>query len=462
MKYALTFCFVLFFGKLLLAQSNTYNADSSVIIEDIIITGNKKTRNFIILREMVFAKGDTILKSQLNDKLLQSKQLIFNTTLFVTTDLIAAQGKENNITIIIDVKERWYIFPLPYFKWVDRNFNEWWTNQKASLDRVNYGLKFFHNNLTGRNDRLNINLITGYTRQTSIKYEMPFFDRKLQHGFSVSYTSSKQKEVNYLTSNDNKQLFFKQENQFTRNFISGNLSYTYRPDQYWRHFVRLSYVNDNILDTVAKLNPNYFGNGRKSLSYGELQYGVQYINTDFIPYPTKGLIAQASVTKTGFDANLNLWQLRASAMYAFPIKTKGYGRVKVGAASKFPTNNIFINQQLFGYGDFTLRGQDLLVVDGMAGVITQLTLGHEIFKFNIKTPLKNKAYQKIPFKVYAKLFSDFGYSYNPNNRQNILSNQLMRSWGFGLDILSIYDFVFRIEYGFNQFGNGTFVVNTGL
>jgi hypothetical protein len=38
----------------------------------------------------------------------------------------------------------------------------------------------------------------------------------------------------------------------------------------------------------------------------------------------------------------------------------------------------------------------------------------------------------------------------------------MRSWGFGLDILSIYDFVFRIEYGFNQFGNGTFVVNTGL
>lgn len=462
MKYFITICLFIINCNLLFAQHNGYNADSSVVIEDIIITGNKKTKNFIILRELVFQKGDTILKNQLNDKLLQSKQLVFNTTLFITTDIIAAQGSANNVTIIIDVKERWYIFPFPYFKWVDRNFNEWWTNQKASLDRVNYGLKFFHNNLTGRNDRLNINLITGYSRQTSIKYDVPFIDKKLQHGFSISFTSSKQKEVNYLTSIENKQLFFKQENNFTRNFIAANLSYTYRPDQYWRHFLRFSFIDDNIVDTVAKLNPNYFGNGKTNLSYGELQYGLQYIKTDYIPYPTKGLIAQANLTKKGFDSNLNMWIFGASGLYAFPIKQKGYGRVRLAVVSKFPTNNIFINQQLFGYGNFNLRGQDLLVVDGIAGALTQLTYGHELLKFNIKTPLKNKAYQKIPFKVYAKIFSDFGYSYNPNNKLNILSNQLMRSWGVGLDILSIYDFVFRIEYGFNQFGNGTLVFNTGL
>lgn len=456
------FYFFVLCSHLINAQNSSYNKDSCVIIQDIIITGNKKTKNFIILRELVFQKGDTILKSQLNDKLLQSKQLIFNTTLFVTTDVIAAQGSENFYTVIVDVKERWYIFPLPHFKWVDRNFNEWWTNQKASLDRVNFGLKFFHNNLTGRNDRLNINIITGYSRETSIKYEIPFIDKKLKHGFSVSYGTSKQKEVNYNTSAQNKQQFFKQENQFVRNYTFGNLTYTYRPDQYWRHYVRLSYIDDNIADTVAKLNPNYFGNGRKNLSYGELQYGVQYIKTDYNPYPTKGVITQGSITKKGFDSNLDMWQLRASALFAFHIKQKGYGRIKVGALAKFPTNNIFINQQLFGYGDFTLRGQDLLVVDGLAGFITQFTYGHELLKFNIKTPLKNKAYQKIPFKIYAKVFSDFGYSHNPINKQNLLTNQLMRSWGVGLDILSIYDFVFRIEYGFNQFGNGNLVFNTGL
>jgi outer membrane protein assembly factor BamA len=462
MKYNLLFFLSMLCSNLLLAQNSNYNQDSTVIIQDIIITGNKKTKNFIILRELVFQKGDTILKSNLNEKLLLSKQLIFNTALFVTTDVIAAQGSENYVTVIVDVKERWYLFPLPHFKWVDRNFNEWWTNQKASLDRVNYGLKFFHNNLTGRNDRLNINLITGYSRETSIKYELPFIDKKLKHGFSISFTTSKQKEVNYITSNNNKQQFFKQENQFVRHFTFGNISYTYRPDQYWRHFVRLSFINDNIADTIAKLNSNYFGNARNSLSYGELQYGIQYIKTDYNPYPTKGIITQGSITKRGFNSNFDFWVFRASALYAFHVKQKGYARVKFGALAKTPTNNIFINQQLFGYGDFTLRGQDLLVVDGVAGLISQLTYGHEILKFNIKTPLKNKAYQKIPFKVYAKVFTDFGYSYNPNNRQNILTNTLMRSWGVGLDILSIYDFVFRIEYGFNQFGNGNLVFNTGF
>lgn len=462
MKYLLITCFFIFCYTSLFAQNNTYNKDSAVIISDIIITGNKKTRNNIILREMVIQKRDTVLKSELTQKVELSKQLIFNTTLFVSTEIVVAQGADNEVTLIIDVKERWYIFPLPYFKWVDRNFNEWWTTHKASLDRVNYGLKFFHNNLTGRNDKLSLNLITGYNRQTSLRYEIPFFDKKLQHGFSMGFGISKQKEVNYATSLGNERQFLKLEENFTREFESANFTYSYRPDQYWRHNVRFNYISDKVADTIVKLNPNYFGLGRNKLQYAELLYGIQYIKTNYNPYPTKGLMVKGSIGKRGFNSNLDMWQLQIASLFAFPIKNKGYGKIEFAGTTKFPTNNIFINQQLFGYGDFTLRGQELYVADGLAGAISKLTLGYELANFKIKTPIKNKAYSKIPFRVFAKVFSDFGYSYNPNVTNNLLNNKLMRTWGVGVDILSIYDFVLRLEYGFNQFGNSGLFVNTGL
>jgi len=36
----------------------------------------------------------------------------------------------------------------------------------------------------------------------------------------------------------------------------------------------------------------------------------------------------------------------------------------------------------------------------------------------------------------------------------------LRTAGIGLDIVSIYDFVFRLEYSFNQFGDKGFAFRT--
>lgn len=63
---------------------------------------------------------------------------------------------------------------MPYFRLIDRNFNQWWVEQKRSLERVNYGIKFTQNNISGRNDNLDIWLINGYTQQITLRYNLPF------------------------------------------------------------------------------------------------------------------------------------------------------------------------------------------------------------------------------------------------------------------------------------------------
>lgn len=454
---------VCFFGiSTLAAQDNLLQqyADSSIFISDIIVTGNKKTKTYIVMREMVLHKGDTVLVKDLPAKLLLSKQLVFNTTLFVSVDIIAAPSGNKSITLIVDVKERWYLFPLPYFKLIDRNFNEWWVNNNASLERVDYGVKFFHNNLSGRNDKLSINLITGYNRQINIRYDRPFVDKKLTKGFNFGIAFNRQKELNYATDSLNRQQFYKVTTGFARSVFRADASYSYRPDQYWRHNLRVSYNSEEVNDTIAKINPNYYPNNSKAIWYVNAMYTAQYIKFDYIPYPTKGFGAQLSINKRGIFGQNPMWVFQLGLTKAVTLSKKSYVRGEFAGIVKSPSNNIFINQNLFGYGDFILRGQELYVVDGISGALAQLTAGYELLALNIKTPLKNPAYKKIPFKFYGKIFTDWGYAHNPY-KQSILGNKIMKTWGIGLDILSIYDFVFRIEYSFNQLGGRNFNVGAG-
>jgi outer membrane protein assembly factor BamA len=199
-----------------------------VEITDILLSGFKRTRPYIIQRELPFKKGDVVLSRDLVLKLSLCKQQLMNTSLFVDVDVNTVSLDSTHLLIDIHVKERWYLFPIPYFRIVSRNFNTWWVEENHSLDRIEYGLKFMQNNFTGRNDNLNIWLISGYTQQLSLRYENPNIDKKLRHGINVGFGIRRNRELNYVVDS-NKQKFFKQPDRFLTNQHYFDFSYTYRP-----------------------------------------------------------------------------------------------------------------------------------------------------------------------------------------------------------------------------------------
>jgi outer membrane protein assembly factor BamA len=434
--------------------------DSMVVIDNIFVSGNKKTKTYIILREMFFKQGDTIATSQFAEKLEQSKQFIFNTTLFVDVNIQYSKLGNNKVAVIVLVKERWYIFPLPYFKLVDRNFNDWWVNQNRDFSRVNYGVNFVHNNLSGTNDKLNIQLITGYNRQISLRYELPFSNKKLTNGFSVGFTQSKQKELNYLTSLNNKQLFYKETNGFAKSYSRFDFAFIHRPDKFSRHIFRIGYSSEEVSDSVIIKNPDYYGYDLKSLNYINFSYSFQYLKTNYNAYPTNGFGYSFYVGVRGLEKTSNLNQIIVTSIFAKPINKKIYFRARSAVNIKFPYNPYFINQALFGSGDFQLRGMEYYVVDGMFGLIGRFNLGYDLGTLNLKLPVKNKTYNSIPFKFYGKIHTDVGYCYNPYINNNLFNNKALHTYGIGLDIVTIYDIVFKLEYSFNQLGQkGLYIGN---
>lgn len=428
---------------------------SPFIVGVIYIEGNRRTKSYIIERELPFKPGDHVYLPELVKGFEVSRQQLFNTGLFneVVVALKSFRGYE--VDILIQVKERWYTFPIPYIKPVDRNLSEW-SRQGYGLNRLNYGLKFTQYNFTGRNDKLRFWLITGYTKQIQFQYDQPYADKTLRHGYGIGFSYAFNREINYATRN-NQQMFTDSLADGIRRW-EGKVEYTYRPGLRTFHAVRLSVVRQRVDSHLLNLNPKYFLAKSSAITYPELSYNIRYVNVDYVHFPLTGWIAEAGILKRGIQKDMNMWQLTAKANRGWRIAPKLYYSLQAAGVLRLPFDQPYINQRMFGYGDMFLRGLEQYVVDGVAAGLLRSTLRRELFRFNINTPIRSRSHQRIPFRIYARTFGDMGYAYNKNFTGNSLTNRMLYTGGVGMDIVTFYDLILRIDYSFNQLGqNGLFL-----
>ena len=360
------------------------NTRSSFLISSITVVGNKKTRSNIILREVPFTAGMSFSLSLLIDLFKQGEQQIMNTALFHSVRIYASKFEGNCLEITVEVVERWYLFPFPFFDLVDRNINQWLIDQKASLQRVNYGLKLLYNNTTGHNDKLRLWLINGYTRELSISYEKPYFDRKMQWGFRLAARTGKGREINYNTIED-KQVFLRTPD-FIRSFASVGGELTYRKKLFARHNFGIFYFREKVEDTVLRANPDYFRVRGSINQFPELYYQFTYAKMDYIPYPREGFGTRVRFSKLGITPSFNLWQLHWQMMKIWPVGLKNIVTLESYAGVKLPFSQPYVNRRFLGYEEIFMRGFEYNVVDGVAGGYLRSSFARELFRVNIPLP----------------------------------------------------------------------------
>ncbi|MCX6315816.1 MAG: hypothetical protein NTW29_00885 [Bacteroidetes bacterium] len=435
-----------------------------IYISAIEISGNRKTKPFIILREIPVRTGETYPLSVLLEKFEDARRQLMNTTLFHTVVVAAQKFEGNKVTISVTVKERWYLFPVPFLKPVDRNLNQWLVEQKASLNRVNFGLRLKYYNATGRSDKLSALVGLGYTRQFSISYDRLYIDKRFKWGLNVGFNTGKNKEVNYNTEKD-KQVFIKVNDLFLNNYTNAFLQLTYRRKIKTRHSIGFAWSSQQVGDTIPILNPEYFNAGKKTVRYPELFYGLTYFDLDYIPYPTRGYALSAAVEKKGVSRDMNLTNISVKAAGFWHVMPKTFFGLNLYGGIKFPFKQPYFNRRFLGYGDTYMQGYEYYVTDGVAGGYIKASLTHELLNFRIRIPplKKGKEAEHIPIRIFGKIFGNTGYVHNPEPGDNFLSNKMLYSGGIGLDFLTFYDITFKLEWSFNQLGqNGIFVHRKSL
>jgi len=425
-----------------------------VILNDIIIEGNLKTRSRIILRELALQPGDTIYLRAQEALLQKDRNKIVNTNLFVTVELALQQVEDQRVDLLILVSERWYLFPMPIFELADRNFNEWWYERGRDLRRTNYGMRLSHKNFRGRNEQLDAVVQFGFTRKFELSYDVPYLDKKQKLGLSFDLSFAENKAAAYKTE-AHKLLFVKGEEIMRQRFYA-SVGLSRRNLFYNTHSLQVKYIFNQVNNTIADLNPDFFLNGRTEQRFFQAHYSFTRDLRDAVAYPLHGSRLNFTLTKLGLLPNDDINQLDLVASYAkyTPLGKRFYFNNHFQGKLSVPNQQPYANVRGLGYGQDFVRGYELYVIDGSASVVSKSTIKRELFKTqkNIEKFMPFKQFQKVPLAMYVNLYFDMGYVRNvrANFEKDFLSNRLIYGTGLGVDLVTFYNTIFRIDFSLNK------------
>jgi outer membrane protein assembly factor BamA len=429
-------------------------------IESISLSGNTRTKAFILENEILFEEGKTYKVDSLNELIKQSENRLLNLNLFNTVNISYQSLRSSKPgRVHITVVEKWYIWPIPFVEFSDRNFNVW-----SGLDfdpkRTNYGLYVFNYNLFGRNHTLKTKMKTGYNTKLGVEYRIPFLSRNSQWGLNSIIEYKSQNEVWLETINDSLQFFKNGQNNLIKNTY-GRIELTKRIRPFIKIYGGIELAK-GVLDTSVTAN-DYFINNADYQTHYALDFKAEIDTRDNIYYPTIGKFYQPKVslkqwTNTTTSSNLKL-ELKLQNFHQ--LSKKWFSAISVYGNYNTQDKLPYSLRQMFGY-DEIIRGFENYVVDGNAAFKYNVSAKYHLLdKSNMKLnfiPIKN--YKILPVNVYAEVFSDGGrVNYQTPDFSNELVNTFLYSGGLGLNALFYNDRLLRLEYSLNSLKEGGFFVH---
>jgi len=432
--------------------------DSIVTVGDIILKGNKITKNRIVLREIEFKPGDRFTMADLDSLIIKSRENLMNRSLFNFVE-ITKTAERGRVSIRVNVVERWYIWPIPVLTFADRNLNVWW--ETKNFNRLNYGVDLRVDNFRGRMENLHFYVQGGYDKILAARWNIPYLTAKQVFGMGFYGGVQLNREVAYTTEN-NDLVYYKSDDGFAKITGFGSVDFTFRPKYNYLHTLTLGYDHYQFQDTLLTLNPEFADKPVNNILSVSYVYKQDF--RDYLPYPLKGYYFDVGFVKYGLgllDDDINSLEFTFTFDQYINIYKKWYFAYNFTA--KFTNNDLpYFLRTGFGYHGLEIRGYEFNIVNGQDFGLFKSNFKFEIIPRTVKRIkwIKTEKFGKIFYALYANIFFDLGYASDPNNyKTNQLANQLLWGTGLGIDFVTYYDLVIRFEYAINKQGKHGFYIN---
>ncbi len=434
--------------------SEAQKISNSLIVAEIQIKGNQKTKDFVVLRELSFKKGDYISLTQLPKILKESKTNLLKTPLFNFVDIDYKYLDSTHIKITINLKERWYFWPQVALYYADRNFSNWIKNKDFS--RTDLGLGIIKYNFRGRNEKLSFYTIFGYDEELILNYEHFYFDKNRKHSGALYFKELKRKETGCMIEDDRVKRI-KLTDEYALKAYNISFKYQYRKEIHNSHSFYLGYEHRSISDSLLTCNIYYTTNPEISVNYFFLKYIFLNDKRDSRIFPLKGHKIKITTVKNGLyifpESEINSFKLKGEFSKYTKLSSKFYlGNHFTFQKTIGERNPFFLNSAL-GYSS-NIRGYEYFAVNGRDFILFKNTLNFELI------PKKTIHFKRIPWErfnspfiqIFTDFFTDFAYVKNDDSfyiQNNTLANTPLISIGAGINILSYYDWLLRFEYSIN-------------
>ena len=423
------------------------NSQTTLYIANITVTGNRETKEKIILRETTFKTGDTITAESLQNHLEQTKNNLLKLSLFNYVTITTIPIEENIIDININVEERGYIWPIINITPHNGNLNDWLGNIDFSKIDYCFGVKKY--NFRGRKEAISLNFRRGYNNFSEIGYSDIAVDKKRKNILGFYFSTASQTQT-ILTISNNKAIYQKfEENKAISQYLY-TINYSFRQTLNITHSLTYNHQNFSIHDSIAILNPDYLGDGKNSLKFNSLKYSFRIDHRNSSYYPLHGWYCLVGLSKKGlFENNLNTYSMELDLRQYFNPLPNTYLSMQIYALN-CGKNTPFAIRQSIGTKPNIIAGYEQYQIPGNNIVYTRTSLKFKIIPTHIihlkKIPLPK--FNKIHITTYANIFANAGWSDNPSTdisaKHNKLNNTFLGAIGLGLDIVTYYDKVFCI------------------
>ncbi len=455
-----------------------------IIIKDAKVSGNKLTKDWIIIRELDFKIGDTLSASQKGEneslghmrftpgdsselylRLRYSRENIINTKLFLTVNLSIAQIEENNYCLLIDVTERHYWWLFPVIKLNAPNFNEWLRD--IDLSALSMGLFFSHNNLRGTSHQASLVGYVGKSYSAAFGYRIPWIGQGKKTGLTCVVGYQNLYTVEYGSYENKRQMLY-DYNSFQS--VKASASLNLRPDLYHYGTLRLRGEWVSISDSLYNLDTNYLAqhkNSNISLSfYADYAYDTRNSKS----YALSGTYLRAFVNKLGLglvSKDVDYFYYGIDFHFYQKINEKWYVAEMFKLENSSGENHPYYYQLNMSYKDDFIRGYDLYTLKGDGMYYFRSNLKYQLVKPNVrkvkeKDGKKKSSFKSLQYAFYLNAFADCGYVVNNFTTDNPYNNKMLYSWGLGLDFVTYYDMVFRFEYAFTSIHTSGFFIGFGM
>ena len=372
-----------------------------VFVERIDITGNVRTIDSVIRREMVLVEGDAFNAS----KTRRARKKIRNLGFFEKVDVKNVVGSRPDKTVLqVKVRER---------STGEISFGAGFSTTNGFLGNV--GIR--ERNLLGKGqDLLLKTTIAAESSEIDLQFTEPYFlDRKLSGGFDL-----------FRTTKD-----LQDESSFQRKSFGAGLRLGFEYSDIFRQRLRYRITREEVTD-VASIASLAIQEQEGAAVKSEISQILTYDGRDDLFLPTKGVVARFNTALAGLGGVVKYIRTNVKATKYFPITEKFIGSIGGSAGYIIGLGKEIRIVDRFFLGGPSLRGFSVAGA-GPRDETTGDSVGGKFFyrgsaqvTFPIGLPSE--------FGIKGRMFSDIGSLSNSESTLATITDEksLRASVGFGL------------------------------
>jgi outer membrane protein insertion porin family len=302
------------------------NETPRVFVERVNVTGNVRTQDKVLRREMLLVEGDPFNKS----KLARSEQNIRDLDYFESVNVEAKPGSAPDKTVVdIDVAEK-STGELS----VGAGFS---TSDGPLAD-----FRIRERNLLGKGqDLLFSTTIAGKRTEFDVSFTEPhFLDRDLSAGVDLFHITRDLQD----------------ESSFDQRRTGGGLRFGYPLSERWRQNWKYRLENNEITDVQDDAS-RFIRDQEGQRVTSAVGQRVEYDSRDSKMFPTEGLLGWLDTEVAGLGGDAKYVSAKTGASYFYPLADRVVVNAlgEVGAIQGYGDSDVEINERYF-IGGSSLRG----------------------------------------------------------------------------------------------------------